>query len=114
MEIKEIFVVALKSLGCFFILISAIGILRLDDAIKRSHALTKAMTLGICLFLIAYGLEVDSFNAKLKIGFILIFQFLTVSVASHLFVWYAVQNENFSFDSLSLLEKEIESDNKTP
>ncbi len=70
--------------GCFFVLVAALGTLKLPDVYCRSHALGKAMTLGILLFLIGYGLRTPE-ASWLKLSLILLFQLLTIPVASHLF-----------------------------
>ncbi len=72
--ISEILIAILLLAGSVFILIAAIGILRLPDVLCRAHALTKAMTLGIALLLLgllfALGGEVG-----LKILIAIAFQF---------------------------------------
>jgi multicomponent Na+:H+ antiporter subunit G len=44
---REILVLFLASGGVFFMIVSAIGILRLPDVLTRMHAFGKAATLGI-------------------------------------------------------------------
>jgi multicomponent Na+:H+ antiporter subunit G len=72
--------------GAFFVLVSAIGIVRLPDMLCRAHALAKAMTLGISLMLgglwlsLLLGAEVNGLKLLLAVGF----QLLTIPVASHL------------------------------
>ena len=39
--------------GILLLLIAALGVLRLPDALSRQHAATKAATLSICLFLVS-------------------------------------------------------------
>ena len=51
---------------------------------ERSHAVGKAMTLGIILLLLGYGLLVED-AAWWKIGLAIAFQLATIPVASHLF-----------------------------
>ncbi|WP_438018634.1 monovalent cation/H(+) antiporter subunit G [Sorangium sp. So ce315] len=70
--------------GCFFVVVAAVGMVRLPDVYCRSHALGKAMTLGIMLLLVGYGLRVPE-ASWLKIALILLFQLVTIPVASHLF-----------------------------
>jgi len=70
--------------GAVFMLVAAVGILRLPDVFCRAHAVAKAMTLGIALLILASLLVVDD-PEEVK-GFLAIgFQFLTIPVASHLF-----------------------------
>jgi len=69
--------------GFFFVVVAAIGVLRLPDLYCRAHALGKAMTLGIICFLLAFGLHVPD-ASWFKIGSAIVFQFVTIPVASHL------------------------------
>ncbi|WP_437877406.1 monovalent cation/H(+) antiporter subunit G [Sorangium sp. So ce513] len=70
--------------GCFFVVVAAVGMVKLPDVYCRSHALGKAMTLGIMLLLVGYGLRVPE-ASWLKITLIVLFQLVTIPVASHLF-----------------------------
>lgn len=70
--------------GVFFVVVAAVGAVRLPDIYCRSHALGKAMTLGIVLLLIGYGVVVPEVS-WLQLGLAVLFQFTTIPVASHLF-----------------------------
>lgn len=69
--------------GFFFVIVAAVGVLRLPDLYCRAHALGKAMTLGIIFMLIALGLFVPD-ASWLKIVVAIGFQFVMIPVASHL------------------------------
>ncbi len=69
--------------GLFFVVVAAVGVLRLPDLYCRAHALGKAMTLGIIFLLLALGLRVEE-ASWLKIAIAIVFQFVTIPVASHL------------------------------
>jgi len=71
-------------LGCVWILIASIGLVRLPDLLCRSHAMGKAMTLGITLVLLAVGIHLGLEQAGLKVFLAILFQFLTIPVAGHL------------------------------
>ena len=71
-------------LGSLFILTSAIGVVRLPDVLCRSHAVAKALTLGVFLMLIGLWLYLEDPQAALKIILIIFFQMVTIPVASHL------------------------------
>ncbi len=70
-----------------FLMIAAIGILRLPDALSRQHAATKAATLAINSF--AIGLMCIAiannwgWDWLVRLGFIVIFLLLTLPIASH-------------------------------
>lgn len=54
-NVREILVLLLASFGVFFMIISAVGILRLPDVLTRMHAFGKASTLGIIGVLLSVG-----------------------------------------------------------
>lgn len=51
--ISEIIISALLVIGAFFTLVGSIGLLKLDNAMSRLHAPTKASTLGVGSLLMA-------------------------------------------------------------
>ena len=75
--------IAFMALGSAFMLIAAIGLVRLPDLFTRMQAATKASTLGVvCLALAAvarFGLEGVGVPALL----VIVFMFLTAPVAAH-------------------------------
>jgi len=75
--------VALLLAGFFFVVVAAIGVLRLPDLYCRAHALGKAMTLGLTCLLLSLGLFVPELS-WFKIAVAIVFQFVTIPVASHL------------------------------
>lgn len=70
--------------GCSLMLLAGLGLLRLPDFYCRSHAIAKATTLGIGLVLLAVWLQLGTEVAGMKIALALVFQFITIPVASHL------------------------------
>lgn len=87
----------LMSGGAFFVVVAAVGVVRLPDVYCRSHALGKAMTLGVVLLLIGYGAFVPE-ASWLKLGLAVLFQFMTIPVASHLFCLVAYRKGVQRFD----------------
>lgn len=81
--VTEILAALFLLAGLFFVFVAAVGVLRLPDLYCRAHALGKAMTLGIIFFLLALGLYVAE-ASWVKIGIAIMFQFVTIPVASHL------------------------------
>lgn len=52
----EILVVALLAIGCFFMLVGSLGLVKLSGFYKRLHGPTKASTLGVgCIVLASIG-----------------------------------------------------------
>ncbi len=70
--------------GAFLILTAAIGVVRLPDVLCRSHAVAKALTLGVFLMLIGLWVHLGDSRSALKIALAIFFQLVTIPVASHL------------------------------
>ncbi|NJK90827.1 MAG: monovalent cation/H(+) antiporter subunit G [Blastochloris sp.] len=79
--------------GAFFILLAAIGLIRLPDIYCRSHAIGKAMTLGISSLLLALLVDLGLAQTGLKVVLAICFQFLTIPIGSHLLCLIARQHE---------------------
>lgn len=91
MSVREILIAILALGGALTILISMIGLVRLPDALCRAHALSKGMTLGISLLLCSLWLSLGTELAGFKIIAAILFQFLTIPVASHLLARVVVE-----------------------
>jgi multicomponent Na+:H+ antiporter subunit G len=74
----------LASAGLFFMLVTAIGIIRLPDFFTRVHAVSKTETLGISLVLLGLALHEGATLVSLKLGLAVGFVFLANPVAAHL------------------------------
>lgn len=71
--------------GTFFVLVTAIGLLRLRDVYSRLHAVTKSATLGVALLLLAsMTFFVDQGGNVLKEALGILFLFLTNPVGGHM------------------------------
>lgn len=70
--------------GVALMALAGLGLLRLPDFLCRSHAVAKAMTLGIALILAATAFQLESEPARLKLLLATLFQFGTIPVASHI------------------------------
>ena len=77
--------------GVGFIGVAAIGVVRLPDVLCRSHAVAKALTLGMFLMLLGLWVHLGDSNAALKITLAIFFQLVTIPVASHLVGLLALQ-----------------------
>jgi multicomponent K+:H+ antiporter subunit G len=78
--LRDIVLSLLIVIGAAFVLISAIGLVRLPDALSRLHAPTKAATLGVGSLLLASALYFGSLHELL----VLIFLFLTAPISAQL------------------------------
>ena len=80
----SILVGILASLGSLFILLAAVGILRMPDTYLRMAVTTKAATLGIGLILIAAAVYFWDFSTTTRVIAIIVFILLTAPVGAHL------------------------------
>lgn len=85
--ILMLFAWVLAALAISALLIAALGVLRLPDALSRQHAATKAATLAVTLFALALllfmlssGWDWGWFGRLLSI---IVLLFLTLPLASH-------------------------------
>ena len=73
----------LCSIGILVILLSAIGIIRLPDALTRQHAATKATTVAVMLFSVGTMLIISEAAWTWRLLVIVCFLCLTLPLASH-------------------------------
>lgn len=82
----QILLSALLLSGCFFILVGALGLVRLSDFFKRLHAPTKASTLGVgCVLVcsVAYHIFLGE-DPQPRELLITVFLFITAPISAHL------------------------------
>jgi len=70
-------------LGSWFMLVGAIGILRLPDLYNRLHAASKCTTLGLLGLLLAAMFHVGTLDVIIKGSLTLVFTFVAAPVGSH-------------------------------
>ncbi len=70
--------------GSFFMLVSAIGVLRFPDFLIRMHAATKSASFGSVLMLIAVALYFLTPRILVEVFIIVVFIFLTAPIAAHM------------------------------
>ncbi len=80
---SDIIAAGLILLGGAFILISALGLLRMPDLYMRMHAATKAGTLGAGLMLGALAVFFGGLGVVAEALAVIIFLLLTAPVAAH-------------------------------
>jgi len=71
-------------LGAALLVIAALGLWTLPDALARQHAATKAGTLSLALLLVGAGLLAESEGWWWRIVVIIILLVCTLPVASHM------------------------------
>jgi multicomponent Na+:H+ antiporter subunit G len=70
-------------LGAFFVLVGAIGLVRMPDVFTRMHAASVLETLGGGLLLVGMMIEAGFGLVLVKLFFILALFFLTAPVVTH-------------------------------
>jgi len=81
MAILEIIGSLISLMGALFLLLAAIGLVRMPDTYNRMQTGTKATTLGSLLFFIGVGLAHPSWWGKILI--LIVFIFITNPLSSH-------------------------------
>jgi multicomponent Na+:H+ antiporter subunit G len=81
---KETLAIVLLLTGAAFILLAAIGAVRLPDVLCRCHAVAKASTLGIFSMLLGLWAYLGDETVGLKILLAILFQVVTIPVAAHM------------------------------
>lgn len=83
LSLKEIIVLTIAAIGTLFIIVSAIGVLRLPDVLSRMHALGKAATLGIAGLLLSAGVFFyGEGSVFLRMILLIVLFFMTAPVAT--------------------------------
>ena len=71
------------SIALVILLIAALGVYRLPDALSRQHAATKAATLSLTLFALGAGLLAWDSTWTWRLLLLVLVLFLTLPLASH-------------------------------
>ena len=80
----EVLIFILSTAGAVFVLLAAIGLLRMPDLYLRISVTTKAATLGIGLILAGAALYFDDVAVTTRVLAIVLFILLTAPVGAHL------------------------------
>ena len=79
---RNLIVILLASIGTLFLLVSALGTLRLPDVFTRMHAAGVASTLGISCLLLATGVHFLEDGQMLRMIALIILFFVTAPIAT--------------------------------
>lgn len=90
---NEVLVSAFLLAGVAFIFIGCLGVALMPDVLCRAHSLSKSLTLGIVLMLIALWLHLGRDGVGLKIFLAICFQVTTIPLAGHLFAFLAYRKK---------------------
>lgn len=94
--VLEIITSSFVIIGALFMIVSAVGILRLPDFYIRMSAITKAGTLGVGFIVLGIGLHFNEMLILVKTLSIILFILLTSPVAAHV-IGQAAAKSNIPF-----------------
>lgn len=80
----DIIVAIIITIGALFVLLAAIGLVRMPDTYLRISASTKAATLGIGLIMLSAAIYFESLAITTEALVIVLFIFLTAPIGAHL------------------------------
>lgn len=80
---NDILVMIIISIGTLFILLAAIGLIRMPDLFLRISVTTKAATLGVGLILFGMALYFMETSITTRAVAIIVFLFLTAPISAH-------------------------------
>lgn len=100
----KIIAIILIYIGILFIVISAIGIIRMPDVYTRMSAVTKAITLGVGFILAGTVFHFNDTSVLIKATTIFIFLIFSMSVAAHV-IGLAAYQENTPMSDLTFLDE---------
>ncbi len=83
MTLNDAATLLLLFVGSAFLLLAAIGVMRMPDVFSRMQAATKAATLGAACMLSAVAVHFDDFGVTIRALLVVAFVFLTAPVAAH-------------------------------
>jgi multicomponent Na+:H+ antiporter subunit G len=70
--------------GAFFFLVAALGVVKFPDFYSRTHAASKASSLGMALVLGGVAFHFPQWDVFLKCSLIVFFIFLTAPIGAHI------------------------------
>lgn len=80
----EIFSAIIIMVGVIFVLIGAVGLIRLPDFYIRVSAITKAATVGVACIMIGVALYYNEVGMAIKAFVVVVFLMITSPIASHI------------------------------
>jgi multicomponent Na+:H+ antiporter subunit G len=75
---------AIALAGAVLTMLSAVGVVRFTDVLERSHALTKASTLGLVFVVMGAAIELDHPNDVTSLALAAMLQIFTMPVGANL------------------------------
>ncbi len=76
--------IVLVTIGCFFLTVGTIGLIRLPDVYNRLHATTKSTTLGAASIFLAGAVHFGPFGPDIPSLVGIVFLFITAPTGAHM------------------------------
>lgn len=98
--------------GSLFMLVAAIGVVKLSDVYMRMHAITKAASLGAILMLASVSLIYVQWIVWLEALMVVVFVIITAPIASHMIAKAAYKTDkqlgnDYVMDELKDVDNEL-------
>jgi len=81
---RDLLVCALMVTGSLFMLLSAIGVVRMPDLFTRMHAATKVGTVGVSGLMLAVALHFGTLSVVAPALAVIMFVLVTAPIAAHM------------------------------
>lgn len=81
---SDIATAVLMLIGTFFMLVGAIGLVRMPDLFIRMSATTKSVTLGVSFMLVAVAVHFNELGLAARVIATIAFVFITAPIAAHM------------------------------
>lgn len=91
----DLLAMAMTAIGAILLVISALGLFTLRDALTRLHATTKSATLAQGFIFLGVALIMPSFSTAWKVAAILIILFFTLPVSAQMLARAALSRGNY-------------------
>lgn len=110
-DFTEILAIILMFIGVFFMLVSAVGVLRMPDLFMRMSASTKSSTVGTSCVLLAAALYFgEDLGSTSRIVATILFLFITAPAAAHMIGRAGYYSESKLWEGTTLDELETRPD----
>ncbi|MBZ0305761.1 MAG: monovalent cation/H(+) antiporter subunit G [Anaerolineae bacterium] len=83
-SLREAVTLFLMAVGVLFMLVAAVGVLRMPDLYLRMSASTKAATMGVGFIMLAVMVRFNQLAMTTRALAIIVFVYLTAPVAAHM------------------------------
>ena len=84
LNLRDTITAILLLIGAFFMLVGAVGVLRMPDLFMRMSATTKSVTLGVSFTLLGAMVHFNELGLATRVAATIVFVFITAPIAAHM------------------------------